>query len=65
MIPKEAVEMVAATIRTIFAQRTAEAVHTHLHTVAEMLGGQFPKVKAMLLEAETDLTAFAPFPERH
>jgi putative transposase len=30
-----------------------------------MLGTQFPKVKAMLLEAEQDLTAFAAFPERH
>jgi putative transposase len=65
VIPKEAGEMVAATIRTIFTQPTAEAVHTHLHTVADMLGTQFPKVKAMLLEAEQDLTAFAAFPERH
>ncbi|MCX5215895.1 IS256 family transposase [Kitasatospora sp. NBC_00240] len=64
-INKEAAEMVAATIRTIFAQPTAEAVRTQLDTVAGMLGTQFPKVKAMLLEAKDDLTAFAPFPERH
>jgi putative transposase len=57
--------MVAATIRTIFAQPNAEAVRTQLETVADMLGTQFPKVKAMLLEAEEDLTAFAAFPERH
>jgi putative transposase len=63
-INKEAAEMVAATIRTIFAQPTAEAVRTQLDTVAGMLGTQFPKVKAMLLEAKDDLTAFAPFPER-
>jgi putative transposase len=65
VINKEAAEMVAATIRTIFAQPSAEAVRTQLETVADMLGGQFPKVKAMLLEAEQDLTAFAAFPERH
>lgn len=65
MIPKEAGEMVAATIRTIFAQPTAEAVRTQLHTVADMLGAQLPKVKAMLLESEEELTAFAAFPERH
>jgi putative transposase len=65
VISKEAAEMVAATIRTIFTQPTADAVHTHPHTVADMLGTQFPKVKAMLLEAEEDLTAFAAFPERH
>jgi putative transposase len=65
VINKEAGEMVAATIRTIFAQPNAEAVRTQLETVADMLGTQFPKVKAMLLEAEQDLTAFAAFPERH
>jgi putative transposase len=65
VINKEAGEMVAATIRTIFAQPNAEAVRTQLETEADMLGGQFPKVKAMLLEGEADLTAFAAFPERH
>ncbi|MFD4613811.1 transposase, partial [Streptomyces sp. NPDC058440] len=65
VISKDSGEMVAATIRTIFAQPTAEAVRSQLDTVADMLGRQFPKVKAMLLEAKTDLTAFADFPERH
>ncbi|WP_030060675.1 IS256 family transposase, partial [Streptomyces novaecaesareae] len=65
VIPKDAAEMVAATIRTIFAQPTQAAVRAQLDTVAEMLGKQFPKVKAMLLEAKDDLTAFAAFPERH
>ncbi|MFG3480302.1 IS256 family transposase [Streptomyces sp. NPDC047980] len=65
VIKKDAAEMVAATIRTIFAQPTADAVRTQLDTVADMLGKQFPKVKEMLLEAKDDLTAFAAFPERH
>ncbi|MFD3870112.1 transposase, partial [Streptomyces sp. NPDC058623] len=65
VIPKGSAEMVAATIRTLFAQPTAEAVRTHLDTVADMLGGQFPKVKEMLLEAKEDLTAFADFPHQH
>ena len=52
MIPKGAAEMVAATIRTLFAQPTAEGVRVHLDTVADMLGEQFPKVKEMLLDAE-------------
>ncbi|MGY3205446.1 IS256 family transposase [Streptomyces sp. TE5632] len=65
VIPKDAAEMVAATIRTIFAQPTAEAVRTQLDTVADMLGRQFPKVRTMLPEAKADLTAFADFPERH
>lgn len=65
VIPKEAAEMVAATIRTIFAQPVRAAVRDQLETVADMLAAQFPKVKAMLLEAKDDLTAFAAFPERH
>ncbi|WP_377271624.1 IS256 family transposase [Peterkaempfera sp. SMS 1(5)a] len=65
VIPKDAAEMVAATIRTIFAQPDQAAVRAQLDTVADMLGTQFPKVKQMLLEAKDDLTAFAAFPERH
>ncbi|MFI7143262.1 IS256 family transposase [Streptomyces massasporeus] len=65
VIPKDAAEMVAATIRTIFAQPDAAAVRAQLDTVADMLGRQFPKVRAMLLEAKEDLTAFADFPDRH
>ncbi|MFD6187667.1 IS256 family transposase [Streptomyces goshikiensis] len=65
VIPKGSAEMVAATIRTLFAQPTAETVRSHLDTVADMLGKQFPKVKAMLLEAKEDLTAFADFPHQH
>ncbi|MDH6145749.1 transposase-like protein [Kitasatospora sp. GP30] len=57
--------MVAATIRTIFAQPVEAAVRSQLDTVADMLGKQFPKVSQMLLEAKDDLTAFAAFPERH
>ncbi|MEU9446432.1 IS256 family transposase [Streptomyces sp. NPDC048304] len=65
VIPKGAAEMVAATIRTIFAQPAQAAVRAQLDTVADMLGKQFPKVKQMLLEAKDDLTAFAAFPDRH
>jgi transposase-like protein len=65
VIEKGSAEMVAATIRTIFAQTTAEAVRTQLDVVADMLGRQFPQVKSMLLEAATDITAFADFPPAH
>ncbi|WP_369253777.1 IS256 family transposase [Streptomyces sp. R35] len=58
-------EMVAATIRTIFAQTTGEQVRTQLDVVADMLGRQFPQVKKMLLDAATDITAFADFPPAH
>lgn len=65
VIEKGSAEMVAATIRTVFAQTTAEAVRTQLDVVADMLGRQFPQVKTMLLDAATDITAFADFPPAH
>jgi putative transposase len=65
VINKETGEMLAVTGRTIFAQPNPAAVRTQLETVTDMLGAQFPKLKAMLWEAEADLIAFAAFPERH
>ena len=62
VIEKGSGEMVAATIRTIFAQTTAAAVRTQLDVVADLLGRQFPQVRKMLLDAATDITAFADFP---
>ena len=47
-VPKGSAEMVAAAIRTIFAQPDAEHVREQLDTIAGMLGRQFPKVEAML-----------------
>jgi len=55
-------EMVAATIRTIFAQPGQKEVRAQVDLVAGMLTGQFPAVAEMLLDAKTDLTAFADFP---
>lgn len=57
--------MVAATIRTIFAQTTGEAVPTQRDVVADMLGRQFSQVKTILLDAAVDITAFAGFPSAH
>ncbi|MBT2674373.1 IS256 family transposase [Streptomyces sp. ISL-14] len=65
VIEKGSGEIVAATIRTIFAQTTGEQVRTQLDMVADMLGRQFPQVKKMLLDAATDITAFADFPPAH
>ncbi|MDQ0605413.1 putative transposase [Streptomyces canus] len=65
VIEKGSGEMVAATIRTVFAQTTAEQVRSQLNVVADMLGRQFPQVKKMLLDAAPDITAFADFPPAH
>ena len=57
--------MVAAAIRTIFAQPDAEHVHEQFEVIATMLGKQLPKVEQMLREAHDDLLAFTAFPVSH
>lgn len=64
-VPKGSAEMVAAAIRTFFAQPDAEHVREQLDTIAQMLGRQLPKVQSMLREAGDDITAFANFPVPH
>ncbi len=51
VVPKGNAEMVAAAIRTIFAQPDAEHVHEQFEVIAAMLGKQLPKVEQMLREA--------------
>ncbi|MDP8927511.1 MAG: IS256 family transposase [Actinomycetota bacterium] len=64
-VPKGSAEMVAATVRTIFAQPDATAVAEQLDKVAGMLGRQFPAVEQLLHDAADDITAFAAFPRAH
>jgi putative transposase len=64
-VPKGSAEMVAAAIRTVFAQPSPVHVRDQLEVIAAMLGRQFPKVEAMLREASDDITAFASFPVSH
>jgi putative transposase len=64
-VPKGHSEMVAAAIRTIFAQPTGPLVREHVEIVATMLSPQFPAVATMLRDAKEQITAFADFPEAH
>jgi putative transposase len=64
-VPKGHADMVAAAVRTIFAQPDAGSVRAQLDTIAGMLGRQFPKVEAMLRDAASEITAFADFPPEH
>jgi putative transposase len=64
-VPKGSAEMVAAAIRTIFAQPDAHHVHEQLDVIAGMLGRQFPKLEAMLRDATDELLAFTGFPVSH
>lgn len=58
-------DMVAATVRTIFAQPTAEAWRAQLHEVVAILERQFPKAAAILEAAEVDVLAHTAFPRAH
>ncbi len=64
-VPKASGEMVAAAIRTIFAQPDAAHVEAQFDEITAMLGRQFPVVADMLTDAHADLLAFATFPVLH
>jgi putative transposase len=58
-------DMVAATVRTIYAQPDADATRAQLHEVVGMLESRFPKAAEILAGAEGDVTAYAAFPRAH
>ena len=64
-VPRASAEMVAAAIRTIFAQPDAAHVRAQLDEITTMLAGQFPDVATMLADAAEDLLAFSAFPQAH
>jgi len=64
-VPKGSAEMVAAAIRTVFAQPDAAAVADQLDSIATKLGRQFPGGGGHVREAAPDICAFAAFPAAH
>lgn len=64
-VTKGNTEMVAAAVRTIFAQPTGPLVREQVETVAAMLEPQLPAIADMLRAAREEITAFADFPEAH
>jgi len=64
-VPKGHAEMVAATVRTVFAQPDPASTRDQLRLVADMLRERHPAVSDLLLEAEADVTAYASFPQPH
>jgi len=64
-VPRGQAEMVAAFVRTIFAQPNAEQVHRQLREVSTRPERSLPKAAAVLADAEDDVTAYAAFPRHH
>lgn len=65
VVPKEAQQMVGATIRTVFAQPDSESAHEQWRRVADGFRTRFPKLAALMDEAEEDVLSYAAFPEEH
>jgi transposase-like protein len=64
-VPKNHQQMVAAMIRTVFAQPDPTHVERQVKEVAATLHRQFPFVTEMLEDASEDVTAFRHFPNSH
>jgi transposase-like protein len=55
--------MVSAAIGTVFVQETAEAAKTQWRSVADQLRDKFPKLSALMDEAENDVRSLITFAE--
>jgi transposase-like protein len=65
LVPKAAQQLVAATIRTVFAQPTAEAARQQWRQVADGFRPRWPRLAALMDEAEEDVLAYLAFPAAH
>ena len=65
LVPKGAQQLVAATIRTVFAQPTPEAARQHWRQVADSFRERWPRLAILMDEAEADVLAYLAFPATH
>src|SRR5207302_9606929 len=65
LVQKSAQQMVAATIRTVFAQPEAASAREQWRRVAETFRPRFSKLAELLDAAEADVLAYVAFPSGH
>jgi transposase-like protein len=65
LVPKSAAQLVAATIRTVFAQPEPEMARQQWRQVADGFRSRYPKLAALLDGAEADVLAYLAFPAEH
>lgn len=65
LVPKGAHAMVAATIRTVFAQPDAAKARGQWHQVADGFRDRWPRLADLMDEAEVDVLAYLAFPPEH
>jgi putative transposase len=65
LVPKAVQALVAATIRTVFAQPTPEAARVQWRQVADGFRARWPRLADLMDEAEADVLAYLAFPSAH
>ena len=65
LVPKNAQSLVAATIRTAFAQPDAASAREQWRRVADGFRPRFPRLAALMDEAEAEVLAYTAFPVAH
>jgi transposase-like protein len=64
-VPKNAAQMVAASIRTVFVQPDAASAREQWERVTESFRGRFDRVAQLMDEAREDVLAYLAFPQAH
>ena len=64
-VPKAHQEMMAAALRSVFAQQSREVVVEQWEQVSAMLAAKFPRAAELMAEAREDVLAFRHFPSQH
>jgi len=65
LVPKAARQLVAATVRTAFAQPTDDAARRQWRQVADGFRDRWPRLADLLDQAEADVLAYLAFPPAH
>jgi transposase-like protein len=65
LVPKSAAQMVAATIRTVFAQPDAPSAKEQWRRVADGFRSRCPRLAELLDAAEDEVLAYLAFPPEH
>src|SRR5438445_9398670 len=64
-VPKVAQQMVAATLRTIFAQPDLATAHDAVERICRLFEKRYPQLVKVVQEAEVDVLAYFSFPVEH
>jgi putative transposase len=64
-VPKRDKALIAAAIRTVFAQPEREAAKQQLGEVIKVMHSRWPKAAEVLAQAEEDILAYMTFPQKH